>query len=95
MIAESCVDPEPAPVIDGQQPQWTPAPVTNTTPKPKSPQYPLRRHIEKLTSHHRYFRALITLGHSPRLRLAITLAESVKTVSLPTITPIGVIAVPT
>lgn len=95
LVAESSVDPEPAPGIDNRPEQSTPSPVPDATPKPKPPPYPLRRHIEKLTSHHRYFRALLAFTHSPRLRLAFTLAESVKTVSLPTLTPTGVIALPT
>lgn len=33
----------------------------------RSDRYPLRRHIEKLTSHHRYITELIGFAHSPRL----------------------------
>lgn len=70
-------------------------PGIDAPPKPKPPPYPLRRHIEKLTSNHRYFRALIAFAHSPRLRLAFTLKMSVEIVSLPEITPGGLINVPT
>lgn len=67
---------------------------TDAISKPKPP-YPLRRHIEKLTSHHRYFRALIEFAKSPRFRLAFTLKFSIEIVSLPQITPAGLIDLPT
>lgn len=89
------MDPTTAPVIDGRPGQPTLFPVLDAAPKLMPPPYPLRRQIEKLTSHHRYFQALIAFAHSPRLRLAFTLAESVETVSLQTVTPTGEIAVPT
>lgn len=80
---------------DGPLSEKEPPLVPDAAPKQKQRVYPLRRHIEKLTSNHRYFRALVAFAHSPRLRHAFTLKMVVKRVQLPAVTPIGDINIPT
>lgn len=77
------------------QPQSTESSVPDAAPQTKPEPFPLRRHIEKLTSNHRYFRALIAFAHSPRLRSAFTRKRFVERVSLDDITPDGEIELPT
>ncbi|KAL0633812.1 hypothetical protein Q9L58_007295 [Maublancomyces gigas] len=58
----------------------------------ETPPFPVRRALEKLTSHHRHIRALISFSHSSRLRLAFSLRMSIYAVPPPN--PPGYIHLP-
>lgn len=79
----------------GPLPLSSAPPMTDSAPQPATEPFALRRHIENLTAHHRYYRALHTSARSRTLRPAFTLTISVEPVAVSTKTPARDITIPT